>query len=64
MTKCRGPLQNEMNHFHIVGVQSLHTNPTHCLLYYSLSQLSHFPKGNCMLSLSLTVPSHLGIAAS
>lgn len=50
-----------MNHFHIVGVRSLHLNPTHCLLHYILAQLSHFLKGDCVLSLS--VPSHLGVAA-
>lgn len=61
VTKCRCPLQNEMNHFHIVGVQSLHINPTHCLLHYILAQLSHFLKGDCVLSLS--VPTHSGIAA-
>lgn len=61
VTKCRCPLQNEMNHFHIVGVQSLHINPTHCLLHYILAQLSHFLKGDCVLSLS--VPTNSGIAA-
>lgn len=60
VTKCRCLLQNEMNHFHIVGVQSLHMNPTHCLFYYSLSKLSHFPKGNSVLSLSLVSSQSLG----
>lgn len=52
-----------MHHLHMVGVQSLHMNPTHCLLCYSLSKLSHFPKGDCVLSLSLSALSHLKIAA-
>lgn len=60
VTKCRCPLQNEMNHFHIVGVWSLHMNPTHCLFYYSLSQLSCFPKGNSVLSLSFVSSQSLG----